>query len=259
MTADTARMLTSPRLNLPGVRHGFFTRQGGVSTGIYASLNAGRGSKDDPADVAENRRRIAEAMGVDGASLLSCYQTHSTICRVAEGPWGDERPEGDAIVTITPGLALGALTADCAPILLADSETRVVACAHAGWKGALDGVVGSVVKAMQALGADPRRIRAVIGPCIGPKSYEVGIEFLERFAHHDPGSERFFRPAGDTAHRMFDLPGFVLWRLEQAGIGDADWIGHDTCAEEELFFSNRRAFKRGEGDYGRLLSVIRLV
>ena len=260
MTApDTAPMLTSPRLVLRGVRHGFFTRQGGVSTGVYASLNAGRGSRDDPAAVAENRRRIAEAMGVEAASLLSCYQTHSTIARVAEAPWGDERPEGDAIVTTTAGLALGALTADCAPILLADPEARVVACAHAGWKGALDGVVGSVVKAMEALGARPQRIRASVGPCIGPKSYEVGLEFLERFAHHDPGSERFFHAAATPDRRLFDLPAFVLWRLEQAGVGDADWIGHDTCAEEALYFSNRRAFKRGEGDYGRLLSVIRLV
>jgi YfiH family protein len=256
--AAAAEFLTSPRLALAGVRHGFFTRRGGVSTGLYASLNAGRGSRDSLEAVTENRRRIAEAIGVEPASLLSCYQTHSTMVRVAEGPWGDERPEGDAIVTATPGLALGALTADCAPILLADPEAKVVACAHAGWKGALDGVIGSAVKAMQALGAEPGRIRAVVGPCIGSKSYEVGAEFLERFAHHDPGSERFFGPGADAGHRLFDLPGFVLWRLEQAGVTDAEWIGHDTCAEEEQFFSNRRAFKHGEGDYGRLLSVIGL-
>jgi YfiH family protein len=241
-----------------GVRHAFFTREGGVSQGLYASLNIGRGSKDAPADVAENRRRCAVAMGVAPEALNSCYQIHSTIARVAEAPWGDERPEGDAIVTATPGIACGALSADCAPVLFADPQARVVASAHAGWKGALDGVVQSTVSAMQSLGADRRRIVAAVGPCIGPDSYEVGVEFLARFAAHDPGSERFFKPAQDADKRLFDLPSFVLWRLEQAGVGDAEWVGCDTCADEARFFSNRRAFKRGEADYGRLLSAIAL-
>jgi YfiH family protein len=252
--------LTSRRLDqLPGVRHGFFTRQGGVSAGIYDSLNVGRGSHDSPLAVAENRRRVAEAMGVEPGALLSCYQTHSTLVRVAEGPWGDQRPEGDAIVTATPGLACGAMTADCAPILLADPEARVVASAHAGWKGALDGVVASAVSAMVAAGAHEGDIVAVVGPCIGPASYEVGMEFRDRFLAHDPGSEHFFYPADSDDKARFDLPGFVLWRLEQAGVHNCEWTGHDTCADEARFFSNRRAFKRGEPDYGRLISAITLL
>lgn len=253
-------VLTSRRLEqLPGVRHGFFTRQGGVSTGVYESLNVGRGSGDDPAAVEENRRRVAAAMGVEPGALLTCYQTHSTLVRVAEGPWGDLRPEGDAIVASLPGLACGALTADCAPVLLADPQARVVASVHAGWKGALDGVIASAVSAMVAAGARPGDIVAVVGPCIGPGSYEVGPEFYERFIHHDPGSEHFFRPTDAEAKFMFDLPGFVLWRLEQAEVHDCEWTGHDTCADEARFFSNRRGFKRGEPDYGRLVSAIALV
>lgn len=255
----TVPILTSRRLEqLPGVRHAFFTRQGGVSTGIYDSLNVGRGSQDAAAAVEENRRRVAEAMGVEPGALLSCYQTHSTLVRVAEGAWGDQRPEGDAIVTATPGLACGALTADCAPVLLADPQARVVASVHAGWKGALDGVVASAVSAMCAAGARPGDIVAVVGPCIGPASYEVGMEFVERFLAHDAGSEHFFYPTDAKGKARFDLPGFVLWRLEQAGVNDCEWIGHDTCAEEDRFFSNRRAFKRGEPDYGRLISAIAL-
>jgi len=254
----TVPVLTSRRLDqLPGVRHAFFTRQGGVSTGIYDSLNVGRGSNDDPAAIAENRRRCAEAMGVEPGALNSCYQTHSTLVRVAEGPWGDERPEGDAVVTSVAGIACGAMTADCAPILLADAEARVVGAAHAGWKGALDGVVASTVAAMVAAGARPGDIVAVVGPCIGPDSYEVGPEFVERFLHHDPKSDHFFKRAADDRSR-FDLPGFVLWRLEQAGVFNCEWTGHDTCADETRFFSNRRAFKRGEADYGRLISAIAL-
>jgi YfiH family protein len=253
-------MLSSATLqDLSGVRHAFFTRKGGVSTGLYESLNTGVGSKDDPAAVVENRRRVAAAMGVEEASLIGCYQTHSTMTRVAEGPWGGQRPEGDAMATATPGLALSVLTADCAPVLLADPEARVVGAAHAGWKGALDGVVESVVRAMQALGAEPSRIRAAVGPCIGPQSYEVGLEFLDRFQHHDPGTERFFAEGASPEKRLFDLPRFVLWRLEQAGVSGAEWIGGDTCLDEERFFSNRRAFRRGEADYGRLISAIILV
>ena len=256
---STPTPLTSRRLEqVPGVRHGFFTRQGGVSTGIYDSLNIGRGSNDDPAAVEENRRRVAAAMQVEPGALLSCYQTHSTLVRVAEGPWNELRPEGDAIVTSVAGLACGAMTADCAPVLLADPEARVVAAVHAGWKGALDGVIASAVSAMGAAGATPGDIVAVVGPCIGPASYEVGQEFFDRFVHHDPQSDHFFRPAEAEGKHLFDLPGFVLWRLEQAGVHNCEWTGHDTCADEERFFSNRRAFKRGESDYGRLISTIAL-
>ncbi|HWE44932.1 MAG TPA: peptidoglycan editing factor PgeF [Caulobacteraceae bacterium] len=254
--SELSPIVSAKLSRLDGVRHAFFTREGGVSQGLYASLNVGRGSKDDPAAVVENRRRCAAAMGVETAALNSCYQIHSTIARVADSAWGDERPEGDAIVTVTPGIACGALSADCAPVLLADAKARVVASAHAGWKGALDGVIGSVVVAMQSLGADVRNIVAAVGPCIGPESYEVGLEFLERFTAVDPESARFFKPGATADKRLFDLPGFVLWRLEEAGVGDAEWVGCDTCADEVRFFSNRRAFKRGEPDYGRLLSAI---
>lgn len=250
--------ITHPLLTGAGIRHGFFTRQGGVSQGLYASLNTGVGSSDDPAAVAENRRRIAAHMGGAPDDLAACYQIHSALARVADGPWNGERPEGDATVTATPGVICAVLTADCAPVLLADPDAGVVAAAHAGWKGALGGIIHSTVAAMQALGADPRRTVAVVGPCIAQASYEVGADFQERFEHHDPGSDRFFI-AGDSADkRRFDLPGFVLWRLEQAGIGQAAWTGHDTAADAEQFFSNRRAHLTGEPDFGRLMSAIAL-
>lgn len=250
--------ITHPLLDRAGVRHGFFTRRGGVSEGLYAGLNTGVGSKDDPAAVAENRRRVAEAMGGGPDDLANCYQIHSAVTRVADGPWRGERPEGDAVVTTTPGVIAAVLTADCAPVLLADAEAGVVGAVHAGWKGALGGVVHSAVAAMQALGARPDRIVGVVGPCIAQASYEVGADFEERFAHHDPGAERFFIEGASADRRMFDLPGFVLWRLEQAGVGEAAWTGHDTCADEALFFSNRRAFQRGQPDFGRLMSAIAL-
>lgn len=248
--------IVHPLLTRSGVRHGFFTRQGGVSTGLFEGLNTGIGSSDDPAAVAENRRRIAEVMGGTPDDLAACYQIHSSITRVAEGPWRGDRPEGDAVVTTTPGVICAVLTADCAPILMADSEARVIAAVHAGWKGALGGVIHSAVAAMEALGASPSRIHAVVGPCIAQKSYEVGEDFQARFEHHDPGSDRFFAVGDTPDKRRFDLPGFVLWRLEQAGVGQALWTGHDTCADEAAFFSNRRAFLRGEPDFGRLMSAI---
>ncbi|WP_369058728.1 peptidoglycan editing factor PgeF [Caulobacter sp. 73W] len=243
---------------VPGVRHAFFTRQGGVSTGIYDSLNIGRGSKDEPADVAENRARAAAHFGGKPGDLDTCFQIHSTIAIVADGSWGDARPQGDAIVSKTPGVICGALSADCAPVLIVDPVARIVASAHAGWRGALDGVVQSAVDTMVELGADPADMVAAVGPCIGPASYEVGLDFFERFAADAPGSEQFFS-AGKTADkRQFDLPAFVLERLRTAGIERREWVGRDTCAEENLFFSNRRAVLRGEGDYGRLLSAIML-
>lgn len=243
---------------LPGVKHAFFTRQGGVSRGIYDSLNIGRGSKDEPADVEENRRRVADWFGQTQDALNTCYQIHSAVAVVADRPWGSERPEADAVVTNQPSIACGALAADCAPVLIADAEARIVGAAHAGWQGALGGVVGSTVEQMIRLGADPARMVAVVGPCIGPASYEVGLEFLERFEAGRPGSARFFRAGETSDKRMFDLPAFVLDRIAEAGVTTAEWIGRDTCAEPELFFSNRRAFKRGENDYGRLVSGIML-
>ena len=250
--------ITHPLLEREGVRHGFFTRRGGVSTGLFEGLNTGLGSSDDPEAVAENRRRVAATLGGGSDDLAACYQIHSSLTRVATGPWAGNRPEGDAVVTATVGVIPGVLTADCAPVLLADPEARVVGAVHAGWKGALGGVVHSAVTAMESLGARPDRIVAVVGPCIAQSSYEVGADFEERFAHHDPGSERFFVPGGAADKRMFDLPGFVLWRLEQAGVREAAWTGHDTCADEAVFYSNRRAFQRGEPDFGRLMSAISL-
>ena len=250
--------ITHPLLTQAGVRHGFFTRNGGVSTGIYDSLNTGVGSSDAAAAVQENRRRIAAHFGAAPDDLAACYQIHSAITRVADGPWKGERPEGDAVASATPGVVCGVLTADCAPILLADPQAGVVAAVHAGWKGALGGVIHSAVAAMQALGANPARTLAVVGPCIAQASYEVGADYEEKFAHTEPSSRRFFIPGAAADKRLFDLPGFVLWRLERAGVHQAAWTGHDTCADEARFFSNRRAFQRAEPDFGRMMSAITL-
>jgi YfiH family protein len=246
-------VLTSPLLDLPGVRHAFFTRQGGVSTGIYASLNVGVGSNDDPEAVSENRRRAAAHLG---GELVTAYQVHSATALVADGPWPAGPPQADGVVTATAGVVCGALAADCAPILFADASARVVAAAHAGWKGALTGVAEHAIARMEALGARRDRIVAAVGPCIGPASYEVGLEYVQRFTDADPAYGRFFSAGAAPDKRQFDLPGFVLARLRAAGIAQCEWIGRDTCAEPDLFFSNRRAFKQGEPDYGRLLSAI---
>jgi hypothetical protein len=254
----TLPFLQSPRLAaLPGVRHGFFGREGGVSAGLYTSLNAGPGSKDDPAAVAENRRRIAAAMGVDGDHLLSLHQVHSAAAVRVSGPWTGARPQADGIVTTAPGLAVSALAADCAPVLFADAEARVVAAAHAGWKGALGGVLEATLDAMVEAGAVRARIVCAIGPCIGQESYEVGPEFSARFLKEDPTNARFFAPGqGDRAH--FDLKAYCGARLAQAGAASVDTLSQDTCAMPAQYFSNRRAVKNAEGDYGRNLSVILL-
>lgn len=255
---DTLTPITHPLLDMAGLRHGFFTRQGGVSTGLYEGLNTGVGSNDAPAAVAENRRRVAEHLGGGPDDLAACFQIHSAVARVAEAGWKGDRPEGDATVTATPGVICAVLTADCAPILLADPEAGVVGAAHAGWKGALDGVIHATVVAMQTLGAEPRRMVAVVGPCIAQASYEVGADFQARFDRHDPGGARFFAPGEAAGKRLFDLPGFVLWRLEQAGVADAAWTGDDTRADAARFYSNRRAHLNGEADFGRLMSAISL-
>lgn len=250
--------VTHPLLDRAGVRHGFFTRAGGVSTGLYEGLNTGVGSKDDPIAVAENRRRVAGWFGRDADDIAACYQIHSAVCRVAEAGWRGDRPEGDAVVTAAAGVVCGVLTADCAPVLFADAEAGVVGAAHAGWKGALGGIIHSTVASMQALGADPRRIVAVVGPTIAQGSYEVGADYQERFEHHDSGAGRFFAPGDAPDKRLFDLPGFVLWRLKQAGVGEAAWTGHDTRADAIRFYSNRRAYLNGEADFGRMMSAISL-
>lgn len=243
---------------LPGVRHAFFTRKGGVSAGLYDSLNVGRGSGDDAGDVLENRRRAAAWFGAGPDALNTCYQIHSATAVAADEPWCGRLPEGDAVVTRQPALVCAVLSADCAPILFADAEARVVAAAHAGWQGALNGVVEATVAAMVAKGAHRSRIVAAVGPCIAQPSYEVGLEYLDRFETRRPGSARFFKPGETADKRLFDLPGFVLDRLAEAGIERAGWIGRDTCAEPDGFFSNRRAFRRGEPDFGRLMSAIML-
>jgi YfiH family protein len=251
--------LFSPLLAaLPGVRHAFFTREGGVSTGIYASLNVGRGSRDEADDVAENRRRATVWLGVAPGALLTAYQIHSATVLIADHPWGDERPEGDGVLTAETGLACGALAADCAPVLLADPKARVVAAVHAGWRGALGGVVESAIAGMVQEGAEPSQIVAAVGPCIGPQSYEVGEDFLTAFTAKDAVYAGFFRSGATPEKRMFDLPAFVLSRLKASGVERCEWIGRDTYSDDALFYSNRRAVHRGEGDYGRLLSAITL-
>ena len=244
--------------SLSGIRHAFFTRQGGVSEGIYASLNGGIGSSDEPAKVRENRRRMAEALSIAPDALISVYQVHSPDAVIVEGPWRGDRPKADAMVTATPGLALGITTADCGPVLFADAQARVIGAAHAGWRGAVTGVLESTIAAMERLGAQRNRIVAVLGPTISQKAYEVGPDFIRRFAEEAPGHERFFKEAERPDHAMFDLPGFIGARLEAAGIGAFTDLGLCTYCDEERFFSYRRTTHRKESDYGRLISAIAL-
>jgi YfiH family protein len=249
--------LGSPLLSaIPGLRHAFFTRDGGVSGGVYASLNAGIGSKDDPVHVVENRRRMAQQIGVAPEHFLSVHQTHSADVMVATGPWPSaSRPRADAIVTRTEGVAIGASAADCGPILLADPKARVIGAAHAGWKGALTGILEATVAAMEKLGAERSGIVAAIGPLIRQHSYEVGGEFIERFMQEDAENAVFFLPAAREGHAMFDLAGFIRMRLENAGVFVIDDIGLDTYSDER-FFSYRRSVHRQEPDYGRHVHAI---
>ncbi|WP_103984926.1 MULTISPECIES: peptidoglycan editing factor PgeF [unclassified Methylobacterium] len=242
-----------------GVRHAFFTRVGGVSEGLYASLNGGLGSQDAPERVAENRARMCAQFGLPRDRLVSLYQVHSADVVTVEAPFAAERPKADAMVTRIPGLALGIATADCGPILFADPENGVVGAAHAGWKGALTGVIGATVSAMEALGARRSRIVAVLGPTIGQASYEVGPDFVARFGSDAPGMERFLGPGTRPGHAQFDLPGFILARLGEAEIGEATALNLCTYADPERFYSYRRTTHRGEADYGRLISAITLV
>jgi polyphenol oxidase len=252
-------MLGSPLLSaIPGLRHAFFTRDGGVSGGIYGSLNGGLGSDDDPAHVAENRRRMAEAMDVSPERFLSVWQIHSPDAVAVGGPWdGAARPRADAMVTRTEGLAIGVTAADCGPILLVDPNARVIGAAHAGWKGALTGIVESAVAAMEKLGAERSGIVAAIGPLIRQHSYEVGSEFVERFMEADAEHALFFIPAARENHAMFDLAGFIRMRLENAGVLMIDDIGVDTYSDQR-FYSYRRSVHRKEPDYGRHVHAIAL-
>lgn len=243
---------------LPGIRHGFFTRHGGVSEGIYASLNVGAGSEDNPAHVAENKRRVAEAMGVAPDRLLSLYQIHSDRVIPVTGPLPPgEKPQGDGLVTATPGLALGILTADCAPVLFADAQARVIGACHAGWKGAVQNIMERTVQAMEALGAKRGNTVATVGPCIAQASYEVGPEFRATFLDAAAGNDRFFTPSDRReGHYHFNLSGYVQETLQECGIAAANVLARDTCFLENDFFSNRRRNLRGEPDYGRQISVI---
>jgi YfiH family protein len=242
---------------LDGVAHGFLGRRGGVSTGAYAGLNVGTGSDDNPQAIAANRVLATDSV-LPGAALATLYQVHSADALVVrEAVEGALRPHGDALVTDRPGLALGILTADCAPVLLADREAGVVAAAHAGWKGAIGGVTDSAVAAMETLGARRDRIHAAIGPCIARASYEVDLAFVRRFEEADPANERFFT-AGRADHAQFDLEAYVAHRLAAAGIARVEALGLDTYADDTRFFSYRRATHRGEPNYGRQISIIGL-
>ena len=251
MTVEVVRSTLLP------VPHGFLGRRGGVSQGVCAGLNVGWGSDDDRSAIAENRRRAVQAVA-PGARLVTVHQVHSPTALVATEPWPDEaRPPADAIATDRPGLALGILTADCAPVLLADAEAGVVGAAHAGWKGAFGGVVESVVAAMESLGARRERIAVAVGPAIARRSYEVDDAFYSRFVEADPERDRFFT-AGREGHHQFDLEGFVAARLAESGIGRVEALGLDTYSDSDRFFSYRRATHRGEPTYGRQISLIAL-
>jgi hypothetical protein len=258
--AETTPPLEACSLSaLPGIRHAFFTRAGGVSEGIYASLNAGVGSQDDPEKVAENRARMAAAMGVQPQSLLTCYQIHSPEVVIAKTPWAPAaRPRADAIVTNRPGLAIAVGTADCGPVLLADAQAQVIGAAHAGWRGAFTGVVEATIAAMERLGADRERIVAALGPMIRQPCYEVGSEFVARLLAADPANDRFIRPAARAEHGLFDLAGYIAARLTAAGIHCIEDVDRCTYADAQSFFSYRRSVHRGEVDYGRHLNAIAL-
>jgi YfiH family protein len=259
------KRLTAQGLDVPGIAHGFFGREGGVSTGLYESLNCGPGSGDDPNSVAENRRMATAALAlqtIEDVRLVSLSQIHSAIVHILPQQDGasQSRPQGDAMVTATPGLALGILTADCAPVLLADPQAKVIGAAHAGWKGALGkdggGVLEAALDAMEKLGASRNRIRAAIGPCISQDNYEVGWEFRDRFLEQGLAHRRFFVPSAKEGHYRFDLAGYAAHRLTAAGIESVETLGVCTYPPENGFFSFRRTTHAGESDYGRQISVI---
>jgi polyphenol oxidase len=246
-------------VGLKGIRHGFFTRSGGVSQGLYATLNGGVGSKDKPESVTENRKRMAEALGVKPDHLLSAYQIHSPDVVTVDKPWPhDQRPKADAMVTKTPGVALGISTADCGPVLFADSQARVIGAAHAGWRGALTGVLEATIAAMEKLGADRQSMAVALGPMIRQPNYEVGPEFVGRFREADEDNMKFFAPSQRNDHAMFDLAGYAAMRLKRAGITTVEDLNLCTYAEPERFFSYRRMTKLGEADYGRHINAISL-
>jgi polyphenol oxidase len=237
------------------IAHGFFTREGGVSDGIYAGLNVGIGSNDDQDRVIENRRRVAAWFDLPLEKLATVHQVHSPDVAVIDHSYAGTRPQVDAMVTAVPGIAIGVLSADCGPILFADGKAGVIGAAHAGWKGALTGVLENTIETMIALGASRENITAVLGPSIGPDSYEVGPEFVERFLGFDPSYARFFSPSKNEGHKMFDLPSLTISRLKAAGV-EAENLGLDTYPDQARFYSYRRTTHASEPDYGRQISAI---
>jgi YfiH family protein len=249
----TLEILTSDAL--APARHGFFTRQGGVSSGIFKGLNCGLGSSDQNDVVIMNRQMVAQALGTTSDGLTGVHQIHSANAHVVTAGNTAERPRADALVTTQPGIALSVLSADCAPILFADHKAGVIGAAHAGWKGAVNGIIAETITQMENLGASRAAISACVGPCISQRSYEVGPEFFEQFNTESPDFTRFF-VNGLEDRFLFDLPGFCLHQLRDAGVADAHWIGHCTYLDENRFYSYRRTTHRGEADYGRLISAI---
>jgi YfiH family protein len=254
---DRAMFCASTLAGCDGIRHGFFSRRGGVSSGIYGSLNCGPGSGDEAENVRQNRARVAETLGVEPHRLLTLYQIHSAKAVIVDKPWDAGRPpEADAVVTGTPGVALGVLTADCAPMLLCDAKARIIGAAHAGWRGALSGIVDATVAAMEELGASPERIVAAIGPAISQEAYEVGAEFVELFLAEEPASAAFFITDESSGEPHFDLAGYVAERLARLGVGAITDLGLCTYCDETRLFSYRRSQHHGENDYGRQISAI---
>lgn len=249
--------LTHPSFNATSIRYGFFTREGGVSEGLYASLNCSLGSNDDPEKVRENNRRVAHAMQVPPQHLVTCYQIHSPTALIVERPWEDgARPQADALVTNKKGLALGIRTADCAPVLFHDEKNNVIGAAHAGWKGALNGVLENTLSVMRKLGGDPASTKAIIGACIQQASYEVGPEFPTPFLAQNADNSIFFKESNRAGHALFDLPAYIQQRLRHAGLTQIYSLGLDTCTDETRFFSYRRRTLRREPDMGTMLSTI---
>ena len=253
-------MIKAPQLSqFPTISHGFFTREGGVSTGIYGGLNVGLGSNDTNEHVIENRRRVATSLGTTPEHLITLYQIHSATVLSVTKPFAEtEDKRADAVVTAAPGLALGILTADCGPILFADPKNGVIGAAHSGWKGAVGGVLSNTVEAMEALGAERQHITAVMGPMISQEAYEVGPEFYEVFLEQDSQNDYFFRPSERTSHHMFNLPAFIQKQLVAAELGTVTDLSLCTYANEKRFFSYRRTTHRKEPDYGRQISAIML-
>lgn len=253
-------MIESEALRKPGIVHGFFTRGGGHSTGIFASLNAGWGSGDDPDLVRKNRETVARTLGLFASNVVTAHQVHSADAIEVVSPWTvEDRPKVDGLVSKTKGIGLGVLTADCGPVLFADAEAGVVGACHAGWKGALTGVTEATLVAMEKLGAVRARTSAVLGPTIGGEAYEVGPDFPKPFLEQDKEHARYFRPSLKDGHHMFDLPRYLVDRLKREGVGTVSSLGLDTYSDEARFYSYRRATHRGEQDYGRLISVIAVV